>query len=102
MCSTDTTKGCFSNTDACFECLLSLKFTPDLKWNSDMPSILIDAGEIVGLLYRPRNYLVSSEMLIFTRARLDQQRSISVIYGKEMTNHHCPSLTKFKMVSKAL
>lgn len=41
------------NEDLCFEHLLSLKFTPDFKWNLYMQTVAKDAGNIVvGTFFR--------------------------------------------------
>ena len=41
----------------CIERHLSLKFTPDLKWNSYILSVAKDVGKMVGSFFRTRKFL---------------------------------------------
>lgn len=47
----------------CLECLLGLKFIPDLKWNLYRRSIPNEVGKMVGFLYGFRKYLTPWDML---------------------------------------
>lgn len=46
----------------CLKCLLSLKLTPNLKWNAYIV-IVKDAGRMVSLLYPSRKYQTLAAMI---------------------------------------
>ena len=47
----------------CFDRLLGLEFTPDLRWNTYIRSVAKATGKMVGSFYRSRKYLTPSAML---------------------------------------
>ena len=54
----------------CFDKLLGLTFTPDLKWNTYIKSVAKVAGKMVGSLYRSRRYLTADAILYLYKSQV--------------------------------
>lgn len=65
--------------------------------NSCEPSIVTNAGKLIGLFYHSRKY-VTPGVLSFIKFRLDHKWSIVDIYELEEFNFHFPALIEFKIV----
>lgn len=83
------------NEFSCFQCLLGLKFTPDLKWNSYKQSIAKEARKMIDLLYCSRNYLTPPAFLYLYKSRIKHylvRLHITDIYGLELLSSHFHTL----------
>ena len=54
----------------CFDKLLGLKFTPDLRWNCYIRSVAKSAGKMVGSFYRSRKYLTPDAILYLFKSQI--------------------------------
>ena len=54
----------------CFDKLLGLKFTPDLKWNSYIESVAKEAAKMVGSLHQSKRYLTPPAILYLYKSQI--------------------------------
>ena len=55
---------------SCFDKLLGLKFTPDLKWNSYIESVAKETAKMVGSLHRSKRYLTPPAILYLYKSQI--------------------------------
>ena len=55
---------------SCFDRLLGLKFTPDLRWNTYIRSVAKATGKMVGSFYRSKKYLTPPAILYLYKSQI--------------------------------